>query len=127
MQTVLIADDDPLLRHMLRQVFTMAGLRVIEAANGEQAIRSAVADGPDVAVIDLIMPVVDGIEAIGFLRTKMPTLKILAISGGGRARHLDILSLARRMGADVVLEKPFSNQKIVEIVLALCAADVLVE
>jgi two-component system response regulator CpxR len=115
MATILIADDDPLLRRMLAEALSATGARVMEAANGEEAIHIAMSSKLDIALLDLVMPNVDGLEAIRTLRIECPDLKIVALSGGGRNRNLDILSLAGRMGADACLAKPFTPRQLMQL------------
>lgn len=115
MTTVLIADDDPLMRRMLADVLATTGARVIEAANGEEAIRIALERRPDIVLMDLVMPDVDGLEAIKVLRSQYPGLKIVALSGGGRNRYLDILGLADKLGADATLAKPFTPKQLIKL------------
>jgi CheY-like chemotaxis protein len=117
MALILIADDDPLLRRTLVDMLGAAA-DVIEAADGAEAVRLAVERQPDVALIDLVMPKLDGLDAIRRLRTTCPDLKIIAISGGGRNRYLDILDLADRLGADAVLAKPFSPRQLLQLIEA---------
>jgi len=115
MPTILIADDDPLVRRMLCDVLTARGARIIEAASGEEAINLALRVRPEIALIDLVMPNLDGLEAIKVLRAEYPKLKIVALSGGGRNRFLDIVNLADRLGADAVLAKPFSPKQLLDL------------
>jgi CheY-like chemotaxis protein len=115
MTTVLIAEDDPLLRRTLAVVLRARGMRVLEAANGEEAINLAMHRHPDIALMDLVMPKVDGLEAIKLLRAQCPDLKIVALSGGGRNRYLDILTLADRLGAHACLAKPFTPKQLIEL------------
>ncbi len=117
MAVILIADDDPLLRRTLADI--LGGVcEVIEATDGAEAIKLCVERRPDVAVIDLVMPQLDGLDAIRRLRAECPGLKIVAVSGGGRNRYLDILELADRLGADAGLAKPFSPRQLLGVIAA---------
>ncbi len=113
--TILIADDDPLLRRTLSDILRAAA-EVIEAADGAEALRLCIERRPDVAVIDLVMPRLDGLETIRRLRVECPGLRIIAVSGGGRNRYTDILELADRLGADAVLAKPFSPRQLLGVI-----------
>lgn len=117
MAVILIADDDPLLRRTMVDILS-AMAEVIEAADGAEAVRLAIERRPDVALIDLVMPTLDGLDAIKRIRAECPGLKIIAVSGGGRNRFLDILQLADRLGADAVLAKPFSPRQLVDLLEA---------
>jgi CheY-like chemotaxis protein len=59
------------------------------------------------------MPNLDGLDAIKRLRAELPAIGIVALSGGGRIRNLDILELAGRLGADAVLAKPFRPRQLI--------------
>jgi CheY-like chemotaxis protein len=100
---------------MLSDVLKATGARVIEAASGEEAIYLALRKRPEIALLDLVMPNVDGLEAIKVLRAEFPEMKIVALSGGGRNRFHDILNLADRLGANAVLAKPFSPEELLEL------------
>lgn len=78
MPKVLVAEDDRELRRFIVRILEREGYSVSEAANGEEAIRRAKEDRPDVLVLDLMMPVKDGFEVIEEIR-KDPVLKDLAV------------------------------------------------
>ena len=109
---ILLVDDDESFRKMIRLTLLKLGYDVTEAANGKQA-RQAFAAGPvDVLLTDLIMPDQEGLETIQEFRHAHPTVKIIAMSGGGRINAVDFLKIARMMGAQQTLAKPFSNQEL---------------
>ena len=60
--TVLIADDDPVSAHLLRHCLTSAGFRVVCADEGREALALMASEAPVLAVLDVMMPVMDGIE-----------------------------------------------------------------
>lgn len=113
MAKILIADDDPYIREMLRSGLEMRGAKVCEATDGDSAIRLVQEAKPDVVVIDVVMPTTDGLEAIAAIRQAGPAVRIVAISGGGRVRNLKLLEMAQRVGADATLSKPFSVRELV--------------
>jgi DNA-binding NarL/FixJ family response regulator len=101
---VLLADDDEGFLASLRElVDRQPELRVIAVANhGVQALELADELGPDAAVIDLHMPLLDGVTAIARLRQEHPHLCLIALTGDGdSALH----EAVRRAGADAVLQK----------------------
>jgi CheY-like chemotaxis protein len=65
----------------------------------------------DLIVTDIIMPEMDGVQAIKELRQLYPQQKIMAIAGGGRVRREGRLEFARKVGAERVLAKPFSDEE----------------
>lgn len=120
MANVLLIDDDLLFRKMMRRALQDAGHAVRDAENGEIGLGMFAAKPADVVVTDILMPEKEGIETIQELRRLAGPIKILAVSGGGhRITALDVLGIARRLGADDVLWKPFRPQELVERVARL--------
>jgi CheY-like chemotaxis protein len=79
--TVLIVDDDEEIRHALRLLFEVEGFNVIgEASNGLEAIALAMTQGPRFIILDYKMPVMDGEQAAGLLRSVSPDCRIVAFS-----------------------------------------------
>ena len=110
MGRILIVEDDRLMRDSLVDVLGAAGHEVVTADNGVQACE-IVADGTafDVIITDIIMPEMDGIQAILEIQSMQPEARIIAISGGSaRMEKAQGLETARRLGAVAVLEKPFA-------------------
>lgn len=107
MASILVIDDETGVRDSLRQMLESAGHFVREAQNGLVGLRLFQAERPDLVVTDIIMPDMEGIETIRTIRAQAPDARILAISGGGRMGNVDFLSVAQRLGADSVLQKPF--------------------
>lgn len=124
MKTVLLVDDEELLREGLREVLEGHGLKVLEAANGAEALESfALADQIDLVISDVVMPEMDGVDFIDQLRKSFPDVPILTISGGSRvvsARYgLDSALLS---GATDTLPKPFTSKQLLAKVDELLAA-----
>ncbi|PYO99244.1 MAG: response regulator [Gemmatimonadetes bacterium] len=101
-------DDDELLRGALRVTLEGAGYEVMEAANGDEGLRLQRAHGADVVLVDIFMPVRDGLEVIKALRAEIPESKIIAVSGGGRTGQIEVLRAAAAFGASRTLLKPFA-------------------
>lgn len=117
---VLVADDDARVLEMLRIALTNQGWRVAAAADGDEAIRRARAERPDVAVLDVRMPGKGGLEVCDWLRhdpedPQMPIV-LVSVNGDTEAR---IAGLAR--GADDYLSKPFSPKELIARVQRLLA------
>ena len=119
MAHLLIVDDDDPFRKMLRLTLQQLGHLVAEARDGDEALLLHQKVAFDMILTDLIMPNKEGIETIISLRRQRPEVKIIAMSGGGRLNAKDILAVAKAMGANQVLAKPFSNESLVA---ALAAA-----
>jgi two-component system response regulator (stage 0 sporulation protein F) len=105
---VLIVDDEPSIRELLRTAFQTRGYEVAEAENGEAALAQYAAFRPSVIVMDLIMPGMEGIEAIRHLRKTDSKVHIIALSGGGNLGFVDYLKYAEQLGADLAMSKPIA-------------------
>jgi len=121
MPRVLLIDDDMTLRRALRLGLERSGYEVAEAGNGREGIAVFKAAPADLVITDLIMPEVEGVETIRGLRALGAKVPILAISGGGRGSSRDYLHIARHLGADHVLEKPFEIDVLRSAIAALLA------
>lgn len=109
MATLLLVEDDPLVRDMLTQILQRASHTVITAVDGEGAIEQLKAHTPDILITDIIMPKKSGITLIAEIKNQHPDLEIIAISGGGRLDPSGYLDLSESLGASVSFEKPIDN------------------
>ena len=111
---ILLVDDEPALRELLRVTFEGASVNVIEATSGEEALSLLYGDLPDAIVLDLRMPGIDGAELCRRLRRDEATraLPIVVLSGGDTTD----LERARKAGADEVIAKPFSPLELLSVV-----------
>jgi len=101
-KTILIVDDDELLRRSLAFSLEQSGYKVHTAAKAEDAISYALRDSPDLVLLDIGLPGIDGLEAIrGFLDRKVPVVFLTA-----RRRKLDEV-LGLRLGAVDYITKPY--------------------
>jgi CheY-like chemotaxis protein len=114
MAGVLIVEDDRELREMIATSLMRRKLTVIEASNGKEAIMHFKPSIIDLVVTDIIMPEEDGLKVIMRLRELKPSIKVIAISGGGKAGPGSYLNLAKALGADAVYSKPFSMNDLIE-------------
>ena len=112
MTRVLIVDDELPIRELLRTAFQTRGYEVAEADNGETALAQYAAFKPSVIVIDLIMPGMEGIEAIRHLRKTDSEVHIIALSGGGNLGFVDYLKYAEQLGADLAMSKPIALKEL---------------
>jgi CheY-like chemotaxis protein len=108
MPGVLIVEDDKELREMLKLSLLRRNFTVFEADNGKSAIAHFKPTITDLVVTDIIMPEEDGLKVVIKLRELKPTIKIIAISGGGKVGPGSYLNLAKALGADAIYSKPFS-------------------
>ncbi len=123
MKHVLIIDDQKEVRHVLQRAIASFGYEVHEAENGRDGIRVSREIPLHLILTDIFMPEQDGLETIRSLRKLCRDVPIIAMSGGGDMGHLDVLRIARAMGAVQVLAKPFSMQKLREVLSAVMQED----
>jgi two-component system KDP operon response regulator KdpE len=100
---ILVVDDEPAIRRLLRNTLTVQDFRVVEAATGKEALDAARREKPDLVILDLGLPDLDGMEIIGALRAKSQVPIVVLSSRGdekGKVAALDI-------GADDYVTKPF--------------------
>ncbi|WP_042688547.1 response regulator [Azospirillum sp. B506] len=122
MPTVLVVDDEPMVRMTLRRLLEKSGVEVTEAQDGAEAMRIFRASRPDLVICDLVMPFADGLQTILRMRRLDPAVKIIAISGGGRSKAMELLAVARQMGADHALAKPIERSQIA-LIVDFCGRD----
>jgi two-component system KDP operon response regulator KdpE len=103
--TVLVTDDDPDIRRVLRRTLDTFGFNAAEASTGEQALKQIEGHSFDVVLLDVNMPGMGGIEACRQIRKKAPRLQILMLTV--RDREEDKIQ-ALDAGADDYITKPFS-------------------
>jgi len=113
---ILIIEDELPMRTALRDVLQAEGYRVLAAANGEEGLERALADKPDLILLDLMMPRIDGYTVCGELRRLSNPVPILMLTAKGqvedRVKGLDV-------GADDYLVKPFSTAELLARVRAV--------
>ena len=110
--SILIVDDEPGIRELLAIMLETSGHSVITAEDGVQAPKVMASRPIDVVITDLLMPERDGLEFITEVRKKFPTVKIIAMSGGGHIARDSYLRIAKTFGAHYLLEKPFNQASV---------------
>jgi DNA-binding response OmpR family regulator len=116
MARVLIIDDDVTLRQALTKHLEHAGHEVRQAADGDAGIRAYQRHAADVVIVDIFMPGQGGLQTIGRLRREWPAVKIVAMSGVGKAGAIDVGGHATALGADRFLTKPFEAAELTALV-----------
>lgn len=114
--TVLVVEDDPGIRSTLDQLLRFEGYRVVLAADGQQALDLLDRQRPDLAVVDVVMPGLDGLALCRLLRRRGDRLPLLVLTArhqvGDRVAGLDA-------GADDYLSKPFATEELLARIRAL--------
>lgn len=123
MAKILVIDDDDTVRLSVRLALEDAEHDVDEASNGAEGLDRLKVQMADLVVTDIFMPEKEGLETIDEIRRDYPQVKIIAISGGGRIDPQDYLEIAKQLGADRVLFKPFDIQLMLDVVDELLKGD----
>ena len=115
---VLIADDAPDIRLLLKMYLTDSRLEVVgEATNGAEAVQMVGDEKPDAVILDLAMPVMDGLEAIPLIKEASPGTKIVVLSGFDADRMAE---RALGLGAETYLQKGVALGDIGQMLWNLC-------
>jgi UDP-3-O-acyl N-acetylglucosamine deacetylase len=113
MATVLIVDDEAEIRSSVRGVLSDEGLRVLEAEDGRRALDLLRVERPELVLLDVWMPEIDGIELLRYLQDEPNPPQVIMISGHG---NIETAVKATKLGAFDFIEKPFSIDGLLEVV-----------
>jgi two-component system response regulator ResD len=108
-QRVLVVDDEPMVRDVLARYLQREGFEVALAEDGEEALEQFESNSPDIILLDLMLPRIDGIEVFRRIRAKRSTPVIMLTAKGEEADRIVGLEL----GADDYVTKPFSPREVV--------------
>ena len=106
----MVVDDEIAMREILK--IMLKDYRVIEAANGKEAIKLYKEERPDVVLMDIMMPIMNGIEATAEIKRMDPQAKIVAITAYASSKGEKVV----RAGADYILKKPFTRRDVVKVI-----------
>lgn len=112
---VLVVDDEPRILRFLRTSLSAHGYTVITATNGEEAIELARAEQPDIMLLDMFLPVMDGFEVLQKLRS-FSSLPVIVFSASNSVRDRVI-----NLGANEFVAKPFAPDDLIKTIEALLA------
>ncbi len=121
--SILVADDDRLVRITLRKILESAGYAAFEAKDGAEALEIYRKRRPDLVILDIVMPIKDGVRTFLELRGIDSKAKIIAMSAGARSGKIDYLSLTKRIGANGILTKPFNRVSVLAMVDQILAGE----
>ena len=109
MKRILVADDDPQTRQILKIFLEKAGYHVDEAENGAQALSLLDHVQPSLVFLDIVMPDMDGLEALHWIRQRYPELVVIIMTG---MTQEEIWKKAMLSGATDFMAKPFSLEQL---------------
>ena len=115
---ILVVDDEIYIVHILDFSLGMEGYEVLTALDGEQAVEKARAEKPDLIVLDIMMPKLDGYETCKRLKADPETKDVPVILLSAKGRNVD-QKVGFEVGADDYITKPFSPRKLVERINAI--------
>ena len=115
---ILIVDDSPTERHVLNELLTKAGYDVIASDNGEDAIRKAKHDRPDVILMDIVMPGLNGFQATRAISRDPDTKSIPVIICTSKSQETDRI-WGMRQGARSYIVKPIRREELLAKIAAL--------
>ncbi len=110
---ILVVDDEVYIVHILDFSLGMEGYEVVTALDGEQALEKVAQQKPDLIVLDIMMPKLDGYETCKALKSREETKDIPVILLSAKGRNVD-QKTGFEVGADDYITKPFSPRKLVE-------------
>jgi DNA-binding NtrC family response regulator len=126
MKRILVVDDDAAIRSVISALLTAAGCEVITMEDGAGALKIAAHQSFTVAIVDVFMPGVDGLETIRRLTNLAPGMPLIVISGfpfnRPGSRSPDFLGMSIKLGSAHYLAKPFKPSELLELVETCCAA-----
>lgn len=116
MAKILVIDDDAHMRRLVARALGRLSHEVFEASDGQKGLDQFAVHRPDIVITDLLMPEKEGIETIRELRRLAPAVRIVAMSGGGTDNNSIFLGMAKALGADAVLAKPFRVDELLRVI-----------
>ena len=108
--SILIVDDEPSILQTLSGLLSDEGFEVTTAANGYEALKIIEAESPDLVLLDIWMPGIDGIETLKEIKKENPTIQVIIITGHGT---IETAVNATKLGAYDLIEKPLSIDKVI--------------
>jgi DNA-binding response OmpR family regulator len=115
-QRILVVDDDPTICRTLQIGLGKAGYKVVEARDGDGAMRLWRDVGADLVIADIHMPKKSGLELIKELRALSPSTPVIAMTDGGRSKNFNPLSYSKLLGAVRTIAKPFTLEEMLAMV-----------
>ena len=117
---ILVVDDEPHFLLLVKSRLEGNGYQTVEATDGVEALRKAKEEKPDLILLDLMLPKMDGYKVCGFLKKDSRYAKIPIVLFSARAQAADI-KMGEEVGADGYLTKPFEPDSLLEKIRKLLA------
>ncbi|MBW2179977.1 MAG: sigma-54-dependent Fis family transcriptional regulator, partial [Deltaproteobacteria bacterium] len=108
--SILIVDDEPTIQQSLSGILSDEGFEISIASNGYEALQIIQKDSPDLVLLDIWMPGIDGIETLKEIKKENPNIQVIIITGHGT---IETAVTATKLGAFDLIEKPLSIDKII--------------
>ena len=108
--SILIVDDEPSIIKSLEGLLSDEGFETLSAQNGYEALKIIAAESPDLVLLDIWMPGIDGIETLMEIKKQQPFIQVIIITGHG---NIETAVKATKLGAFDLIEKPLSFDKII--------------
>ncbi len=115
-KSILVVDDDQQFRNFMVDLLSDYNFEVSTADNGVIGLDKIFVNQPDLLITDIVMPEKEGVELILTTKKLNASLPIVAVSGGNMGNADSYLKMAKKLGADAVLAKPFSHTEIVDVI-----------
>ena len=109
-KSILVVDDEPVVRALLRVALEPAGSRLVEAVDGSEALEVAWREQPDLVLLDVGLPKLSGVDVCRALKTNPQPPRVLLVTGNADLPDIDTC------GADGVVFKPFRPVELLEVV-----------
>ncbi|HEV3471725.1 MAG TPA: response regulator [Actinomycetota bacterium] len=112
---ILVADDDPVILRLIQVNLELEGYKVLTANNGEEAVATATSETPDLVILDIMMPRLDGYQTCEQLKANDATKDIPVVFLSAKAQQADI-EKGKSYGVEEYLTKPFDPTELIEVV-----------
>ncbi len=116
MARILVIDDEASIRDLITDILEEEGHEVLAAEDGRQGLSLFRQEPFELVITDMVMPEQSGINTIMELVRDYPEVKIIAISGGGAIEPERYLSIAKIIGAESILYKPFTADELLDVI-----------
>ncbi len=115
-KTILVVDDAPMIRELIKSVLEAEGFNVVETSDGEEALQAYKSQKIDLSIVDIFLPKKGGLQVMGEIMELEKPHKFIAISGGEAFNPEAIVELAKAFDVIETFTKPIDTRRLVETV-----------